>query len=42
MVNAKIAELQDNLALIDHKIDVYRGRIEAGDAETLWAPRRPL
>ena len=39
-VVAKVAELQENLALIDHKIDVYRGRVVAGDADRLWAPRR--
>ncbi|MCU1647525.1 MAG: MerR family transcriptional regulator [Nocardia sp.] len=38
-VAAKIAELQDNLELIDHKIDVYRGRVAIGDADQLWAPR---
>ncbi len=38
-VLAKIAELEENLRLIDHKIDVYRGRMAAGDADTLWAPR---
>ncbi|MET8873290.1 MerR family transcriptional regulator [Nocardia sp. NPDC004604] len=37
-VAAKIAELQGNLELIDHKIDVYRGRLDAGDADELWAP----
>jgi DNA-binding transcriptional MerR regulator len=37
-VTAKIAELQQNLKLIDHKIDVYRGRLAAGDADQLWAP----
>jgi hypothetical protein len=26
--------------LIDRKIDVYRGRLEAGDADRLWAPDR--
>ena len=40
-VTAKLAELQDNLKLIDHKIDVYRGRLDAGDADQLWAPNRP-
>jgi DNA-binding transcriptional MerR regulator len=41
-VTAKISELRQNLKLIDHKIDVYRGRLEAGDADRLWAPsRRP-
>lgn len=39
-VIAKMAELQENLDLIDHKIDVYRGRLVAGDADQLWAPRR--
>jgi DNA-binding transcriptional MerR regulator len=37
-VTAKLAELRENLELIDHKIDVYRGRIAAGDADQLWAP----
>lgn len=39
-VTARLAELQENLQLIDHKIDVYRGRLAAGDADQLWAPRR--
>ncbi len=39
-VVAKLAELQENLQLIDHKIDVYRGRLAAGDADQLWAPIR--
>ena len=37
-VTAKLAEIQENLQLIDHKIDVYRGRLAAGDADQLWAP----
>jgi DNA-binding transcriptional MerR regulator len=37
-VTAKLAELQQNLKLIDHKIDVYRSRVAAGDADQLWAP----
>jgi DNA-binding transcriptional MerR regulator len=37
-VTAKLAEIQENLKLIDHKIDVYRGRLDAGDADQLWAP----
>jgi DNA-binding transcriptional MerR regulator len=37
-VAAKLAEIQDNLKLIDHKVDVYRGRLAAGDADRLWAP----
>jgi DNA-binding transcriptional MerR regulator len=37
-VAAKLAEIQENLKLIDHKIDVYRGRLAAGDADRLWAP----
>ena len=39
-VLAKLGELQENLQLIDHKIDVYRGRVDAGDADRLWAPSR--
>jgi DNA-binding transcriptional MerR regulator len=39
-VTARLAELQENLTLIDHKIGVYRGRLAAGDADQLWAPRR--
>jgi DNA-binding transcriptional MerR regulator len=39
-VIAKLAEVQENLTLIDHKIDVYRGRLVAGDADQLWAPNR--
>jgi len=39
-VTAKLAEIQENLKLIDHKIDVYRGRLAAGDADQLWAPNR--
>jgi DNA-binding transcriptional MerR regulator len=38
-VTAKLAELQENLKLIDHKIDVYQGRLAAGDADQLWAPK---
>lgn len=37
-LTAKLAEIQQNLQLIDHKIDVYRGRMVAGDADRLWAP----
>ena len=37
-VLARLAELQENLALIDRKIGVYRGRLAAGDADGLWAP----
>ncbi|WP_086840547.1 MerR family transcriptional regulator [Amycolatopsis kentuckyensis] len=37
-VLARLAELQENLKLIDRKIGVYRGRLEAGDADGLWAP----
>ena len=39
-VLARLAEVRDNLRTIDHKIDVYRGRLEAGDADQLWAPVR--
>ena len=37
-VLAKLAEIQENLKVIDHKIDVYRGSLAAGDADRLWAP----
>ncbi len=37
-VTARLAELQENLEIIDHKISVYRGRLAAGDADRLWAP----
>ncbi len=39
-VTAKLAEVQESLKIIDHKIDVYRGRLAAGDADQLWAPNR--
>jgi len=39
-VTAKLAEIQEYLKLIDHKIDVYQGRVAAGDADNLWAPNR--
>ncbi|MFF0578290.1 MerR family transcriptional regulator [Streptosporangium saharense] len=34
----KLAEVQESLKLITHKIDVYRGRLAAGEADRLWAP----
>lgn len=40
-VLAKLAEVQDSLEVIDRKIDVYRGRLAAGDADKLWAPHQP-
>jgi DNA-binding transcriptional MerR regulator len=40
-VLAQLTEIQDNLRLIDHKIDVYQGRLAAGDADRLWAPAGP-
>jgi DNA-binding transcriptional MerR regulator len=39
-VMTKLAEIQENLTLIDRKIDVYRSRIATGDADRLWAPNR--
>ena len=30
----------ERAGLVDHKIDVYRGRVASGDADQLWAPRR--
>jgi DNA-binding transcriptional MerR regulator len=37
-VTAKVAELQEALKVLDRKIDIYRGRMAAGDADQLWAP----
>ena len=37
-VVAKLAGIQENLKVIDHKIDVYRSSVAAGDASQLWAP----
>jgi DNA-binding transcriptional MerR regulator len=37
-VVARLAEIQENLKIIDHKIDVYRNSVAAGDADQLWAP----
>jgi DNA-binding transcriptional MerR regulator len=34
----KLAEIQENLKVIDHKIEVYRGSLAAGEADRLWAP----
>ena len=39
-VTARLARTREHLKLIDHKIDVYRGRLAAGDADRLWAPGR--
>ena len=39
-VTARLARTRENLKLIDHQIDVYRGRLAAGDADRLWAPSR--
>jgi DNA-binding transcriptional MerR regulator len=36
-VLAKLAEVQENLKLINHKINVYRGRLTAGEADKFWA-----
>ena len=37
-VTAKLAEVQENLKIIDHKINVYRGRLAAGDADSYGRP----
>ncbi|MDL4773024.1 MULTISPECIES: MerR family transcriptional regulator [Thermomonosporaceae] len=37
-VTARLAEVRENLKVIDHKIDVYRDRLAAGGADRLWAP----
>lgn len=41
-VTARLAELQDSLKIIDHKIHVYRGELRAGNADRLWAPAAPV
>jgi DNA-binding transcriptional MerR regulator len=42
-VLARLAEIQENLKAIDHKIDVYRGSLASGEADHLWAPvERPV
>lgn len=41
-VLARLVEQQECLRLIEHKIDVYRGRVAAGDADQLWAPTPPV
>ncbi|MFJ8927793.1 MerR family transcriptional regulator [Streptomyces sp. NPDC102364] len=40
-VLAKLAETRENLKMIDHKIDVYRDSMAAGEADRLWAPVDP-
>jgi DNA-binding transcriptional MerR regulator len=40
-VLARLAELEENLQLIDRKIGIYRGRLEAGELDRLWAPAQP-
>jgi hypothetical protein len=40
-VTGKVAELQETSKLINHKIDVYRGRVAAEDSNQLWAPNHP-
>ncbi|MEV6772465.1 MerR family transcriptional regulator [Nocardia sp. NPDC051030] len=37
-VTAKLAELQENLTQIDRKVNTYRERLAAGDADQLWTP----
>ncbi|GAA4496244.1 MerR family transcriptional regulator [Actinoallomurus oryzae] len=37
-VLARLGEIQENLKMIDHKIEVYRGSLAAGEADRLWAP----
>jgi DNA-binding transcriptional MerR regulator len=39
-VTARLEEIRENLRLIEHKIDVYRGCLADGDAGRLWAPSR--
>jgi DNA-binding transcriptional MerR regulator len=37
-VTTKLAEIQENLKLIEHKINVYRGRLDGGDADSYGTP----
>lgn len=37
-VTAKLAEIQENLKIIDHKVNVCRGRLAAGDADSYGRP----
>ena len=37
-VTSRLRQMRDHLRLIDRKIGVYRGRLEAGDADGLWEP----
>jgi DNA-binding transcriptional MerR regulator len=37
-VRAALAQARQSLAVLDHKIDVYRGSLAAGEADRLWAP----
>ncbi|GIH20827.1 MerR family transcriptional regulator [Rugosimonospora africana] len=39
-VVSKLAELQDCLGLIERKVDIYRERLSAGQADHLWTPER--
>jgi DNA-binding transcriptional MerR regulator len=39
-VRARLAEIQENLKLIDRKIDVYQGSLAAGEADQIWAVSR--
>ena len=42
-VLARLAEMQENLKLIDHKIDVYRGRLRPATPTSYGRPsRRPV
>ncbi|MGA8118001.1 MAG: MerR family transcriptional regulator [Actinocatenispora sp.] len=37
-VVARLAEVQENLTVIDRKIGIYRNSVAAGDADQLWTP----
>jgi DNA-binding transcriptional MerR regulator len=39
-VTARLEEIRENLRLIEHKIDVYRGCLADGGAGRPWAPSR--
>ncbi len=39
-IEQQLATLSTNLDMINHKIDVYRQHLTAGDADTLWSTPR--
>ncbi|HVV24770.1 MAG TPA: MerR family transcriptional regulator [Pseudonocardiaceae bacterium] len=40
VLRARLAELRENMELIDYKVDVYKKRLADGDADELWSAQR--